>query len=267
MWPLKSLELISDFCKTASTSLKAADEILFGGPGEVGGLFGKLIDSAGKATGGSATTATSRNNLDNPLSTTLLTKINNDNSKNPNITAEELNLDLIKSANLTAKEADLYVISGFVARQVAGHIADNYLKETVYPIKGSVVYCDLALVAEHSGIYVGDGNIAHLDGSGNMEIVTHKKFLARLGGLNPSMSIYVSCLDDNAVGNAAAAERAIAMAGNYTNYHTILNNCHQFTSGCITGNFENSDNFWWMLKDKAEHQYGANSWRTWKMST
>lgn len=271
MWSLKNLELISDLYKITTASLKATDQILFGGPGEVGGLLGtpikNLIDGAEKTTGGSASTATSRSSLENIINTTLSTQIDNNFSKKFTFAAEELNLELIKSGKLTAKEAALYVIAGFVARQITGHIADNYFKETVYPVKGSIIYCDLALIAEHSGIYVGDGNVAHLDGSGNIEIVTQKNFLSRLGGLNPAMSIYVSCSDTNAVGNTVTAERAIAMNGNYTNYNTILNNCHQFTSGCITGNFDNSDNFWWMLKDKAEHQYGANSWRVWKIST
>ena len=50
---------------------------------------------------------------------------------------------------------------------------DNEIRDTVYPVMGSVVYCDLAFGhAEHSGIYIGNDQIVHLDGSGDIEIVT-----------------------------------------------------------------------------------------------
>ncbi|HNW16697.1 MAG TPA: hypothetical protein PKM15_08340, partial [bacterium] len=62
---------------------------------------------------------------------------------------------------------------------------DNVLRDCVYPVKGSVVYCDLAFgSAEHSGIYIGNNEIVHLDGSGNVEIVDPKEFLNRLDGFN-----------------------------------------------------------------------------------
>ncbi|MEI6707904.1 MAG: lecithin retinol acyltransferase family protein, partial [Methylococcales bacterium] len=167
------------------------------------------------------------------------------------------------STEITKKEAASLVAAGFVAHQITTHIVDNYVREKINPVKGCIVYCDLVAVAEHSGVYIGDGKIVHLDGNGKIEVVTKKEFLNRLSGFNTAMSVYVSCSDNHAVGNTSVAERAIAMMSNRRNYNIILDNCHQFTSGCITGNFENSDNFWWMLKNTTEQHYAANSWRVW----
>jgi len=142
---------------------------------------------------------------------------------------------------------------------------DNVLRDCVYPVKGSVVYCDLAFGnAEHSGIYIGNNEIVHLDGSGNVEIVDPKEFLNRLDGFNLAISIYVSCDGSSAVGGDTIAKRAKKMVGEKRDYNLIFDNCHQFTSGCITGNFENSDNFLWMLKDTAEKEINANTWRVWQ---
>lgn len=38
-----------------------------------------------------------------------------------------------------------------------------------------------------------------------------------------------------------------------------MDNCHQFSSGCITGNTENSDNFFWMLEDTLKRKVGAKN--------
>ncbi|MCY3701857.1 MAG: lecithin retinol acyltransferase family protein [Rhodospirillales bacterium] len=80
------------------------------------------------------------------------------------------------------------------------------------------------------------------------------------------MSIYVSCYDERSVGNSRAARRALSMIGRRRNYNLLLDNCHQFVAGCLTGDFENSDNFLWMLKDTASNVLGSNTWRIWNLS-
>ena len=140
---------------------------------------------------------------------------------------------------------------------------DNVIRDTVVPVKGSVVYCSLFEYAEHSGIYIGKNKIVHLDGSGIIEVVSPKEFIERLGGFNTAISIYVSCNGLSATGTNTIARRAKKMVGKGRKYHVILDNCHQFTSGCITGNFENSDNFLWMLKSSANNVLSTNKWRVW----
>jgi hypothetical protein len=151
---------------------------------------------------------------------------------------------------------------GIMGQSVIG----NIFRTKVEPKAGSVVYCDLALVAEHSGIYLGNNQIAHMDGSGFIEIVSPRQFLGRLGGVNPAFSIYVSCDDETAVGKTNTVMRAMEQVGNRTKYNAIMNNCHQFTSGCLTGNFGNADRFLWMLKDTARKFIGATCWSIWDIA-
>ena len=142
---------------------------------------------------------------------------------------------------------------------------DHTIRDKVSNLKsGAVVYCDL-FTAEHSGIYIGNKKIVHLNGDGKIEIVSPKQFLERWGGFNPVMSIYVSCNGTNSVGSYEVAKRAEAQVGKKRNYHLAFDNCHQFTAGCLTGDFEDPNNFLWMLKDEARNALGADTWRVWDL--
>ena len=136
----------------------------------------------------------------------------------------------------------------------------NVFRAQVAPTKGSVVYCDLISgIAEHSGIYVGDNEIVQLSGSGEIKLVDPKEFVENTTG----MSIYVSCYEDEAVGDVQVAERARSQVGRSRDYNLFTDNCHQFSAGCLTGDFENSNNFLWMLMDEASNVLGCNTWRVW----
>ena len=121
---------------------------------------------------------------------------------------------------------------------------------------------------EHSGIYIGGGEVVSLDGDGDVVSESLDEF-------REGQSIYVSCrrkmrrpssfgrpisFDGKAVGDGEVADRAEDMVGSSRSYNPILDNCHQFASGCLTGDFENSDNFLWMLKDTASEELGADAW-------
>lgn len=126
---------------------------------------------------------------------------------------------------------------------------------------GCVVYQDLPLVSEfeHSGIHLGGYRVVSLDKDGDIVEETTREFAQ--GGANER--IYVSCRGEDAVGCTAVAKRARKMLGKSRDYNFILNNCHQFTSGCLTGNFENGDNFLWVLKTTASEVLGVDNWRLW----
>lgn len=171
------------------------------------------------------------------------------------------------ASGISAAELAVLGPVSVVAQGLVRSVIDNFVRGTACPVEGSIVYCDLGLGGislEHSGVYVGNGQIVHLDGSGAIGIVSHKEFLARLGGLNCARDIYVSCDGSNAVGTTGIAERARSMVGTQRNYSFVIDNCHQFSSGCITGNFENSDNFLWSLKHTAEQYLAVNTWRVWE---
>ena len=128
------------------------------------------------------------------------------------------------------------------------------------PEIGSILYCDMYFgYADHSGIYVGDGLIVSLKGTGDIEIESANEFIES----KSAMSIYVSCNGKRSVGKKEIAERAMKKIDETRDYNFILDNCHQFCSRCLTDDFENSDNFRWMLKHRAELVLGANTWRVW----
>ena len=133
-------------------------------------------------------------------------------------------------------------------------------RDSVTPAIGSIVYCDLAFgYADHSGVYIGNNQIVHLNGNGLIEVVSPEGFMANTTAVN----IYVSCKGDYATGKRYIADSAIQMLGANRNYNVIIDNCHQFTAGCINGDFENSCSFMWMLKDEAKNHLNTNTWRQW----
>ncbi len=128
------------------------------------------------------------------------------------------------------------------------------------PEKGSVLYCDLSFgIAEHSDIYVGDNRIVHLNGKGEIEAVSPAAFLSPF----VLQDIYVSCMENSAVGSERVATRALSMVGKKRNYNLVMNNCHQFTTGCLTEDFENSSNLLTFLKMQAKDTLGADTWHLW----
>lgn len=150
------------------------------------------------------------------------------------------------------------------AGTAADSFIDNVIKDKVdSPVIGSMVYCDLP-VGEHSGIYIGSNQIVHLDGDGDIIKSSPNTFMNRLNGANfMASSIYVSCQGDKPVGSIDAAERAKKMIGKKRNYQLFFDNCHQFTAGCLTGEFENPNNFLTFLKDEAANCLEADNWKVW----
>lgn len=147
-------------------------------------------------------------------------------------------------------------------KHVGEYIIDE-MKRRVLPVRGSVVYCDLTLgngIAEHTGIYIGNDKIVHLNRHGFIEAVSPKQFIS---GPTTGFNIYVSCEGESAVGCDEVADFAELMIGQSRDYNVLIDNCHQFTAGCLIGNSENPNNFLWFLKDEAKKCLGADNWRLW----
>lgn len=133
----------------------------------------------------------------------------------------------------------------------------------VKPVIGSIVYCRmLGGLAEHSGVYVGKGMVVHLNGFGMVEKVRFNEFVYCMNGLGQSHDIYVSSSSSSnkAVGKKRTAERAEEAIGTFKEYDMISENCHQFVSGCITGNFDNGDNLMGFLKHTCKRAFLADRW-------
>lgn len=132
------------------------------------------------------------------------------------------------------------------------------------PAPGTPVYCNLAVVVEHTGIYIGDDEIVHLSGDGNIEIVSPQDFVARLDGDNPAEAIFYAAKSDGTpLCRKSIANRARSMAGSRRNYNVFFDNCHQFTCGCITGEFDNPCKLFGMLETMIKYKLGSLTWVKW----
>ena len=146
---------------------------------------------------------------------------------------------------------------------LAQSLSSNLFRKTSRPVRGSLVYCDLVFgYAEHSGIYIGNDKIVHKTGKGKVEIVSSRQFIDN----TTAISIYVSC-DSNgqAIGGEDIALVAEAEVGSISQYKLLGENCHQFCSYCLTGNFYNQTSLLLPLKREAYDYLGATHWRAWDL--
>ena len=158
---------------------------------------------------------------------------------------------------------------------------DNVFRSKVKPVAGSVLYCDLWVGAEHSGIYVGRRKISNIvvDGVAESQVrlsgpasFTSKSWLGS--------KIYVSCDGGGAVGHQAVAKRSYRHVGERAFYGLVIKNCHQFSTKCVKTLEHRDPSFWdkfnplnyidstWEptireLKRTAESHLGATKWRLW----
>lgn len=162
------------------------------------------------------------------------------------------------------------------------YFVDNTFRNKVAPVPGSVLYCDLWVAVEHSGIYIGNGNISNIVVDGlaestvcrsNPQRFTSKSLLGR--------KIYVSCDRNGAVGHPTVARGADAHVGERAFYGLVIKNCHQFSSKCVNyADVVVADASLWdqalsmlavetweptllSLKSAAKKKLGATKWRLW----
>ena len=171
-------------------------------------------------------------------------------------------------ASLIVSAAQAALVKKVVEHTPIGSLAesfvDNVIRDKVTPVVGSVVHCSLYGV-EHTGIYIGNGVIVELLGSGLIRETTPEGFMQ---GTN-AISVYVACDGDQPLGASRIALRAVDMIGRQRQYNVLMDNCHQFSAGCISGDFSNANNFFWMLEDEISQKMNNGSpitWRVWDLS-
>ncbi|WP_337878847.1 hypothetical protein [Rheinheimera sp.] len=102
---------------------------------------------------------------------------------------------------------------------------------TAVPI-GAVVCCEIYHLFEHSGIYIGDGQVIELAGSGLIRALSFERFVGQRSGEDLYLAATAS---GQIIGSAAAAERALSQLYSYQSYDLLRNNCHRFTYACVSG--------------------------------
>lgn len=169
------------------------------------------------------------------------------------------------------------------AKMLAGAIKpikyfiDSNFRAHVEPVPGSVLYCDLMLAVEHSGIYMGHGKIADIvvdslaSADSSVQHSTASEFTSRsqLG-----RKIYVSCDKHGAVGHPHVAMHAQSRIGERRFYGLVFKNCHTFSTHCVEKSNQSHD-AWSLglpstweptiteLKRRARKKLGATRWRLW----
>ena len=110
---------------------------------------------------------------------------------------------------------------------------------------GSILKVNLKLNADHSGIYLGYGNVAELDGSGKIMVRHLDDFLKGDRSWRCGQKIYAAYDSKNRkfLAEDQIALRAIESLCQIRDYHVTNENCHKFSTGCITGNFDNDVTF------------------------
>lgn len=162
------------------------------------------------------------------------------------------------------------------------YFIDATFRDTVVPEPGSVLYCDLWVLVEHSGIYVGGGEISNIVVDGFAEsTVCRSRPESFTSASKLGRKIYVSCDSHGAVGHGTVARGANAHVGEQAFYGLVIKNCHQFSSKCVDyagrdiADSSLFDDLWarmpsetWeptlaMLKEGARKKLGATKWRLW----
>ncbi len=151
-----------------------------------------------------------------------------------------------------------------LARNAATSLIDNYLRGKVQPRVSSLLYVDMFLgAAEHSGIYVGNGEVVELGGDGRVRKVPAKRFLNDGSLKMTAISIYVSSHDGHGMGSEQVAQRALSQVGSRRKYNVLTDNCHRFCIACMTGDDGVPCISLPKLKDIAKQHLGADEWRVW----
>lgn len=163
------------------------------------------------------------------------------------------------------------------------YFIDSNFREQVTPQPGSVLYCDLWLGAEHSGIYVGEEEIANIEVTDIAEGTVNRCGPASFTSKSKlGRKIYVSCNGDGAVGCEVVADKAVSHIGDRGFYGLVFENCHVFSARCVNHSPQNRGDSWFntlvsqinifdesweptikALKESARYKLGATKWRLW----
>lgn len=162
------------------------------------------------------------------------------------------------------------------------YFVDSTFRDKVRPIPGSVVYCELLLAFEHSGIHVGEGYISNIEVDGLADSVVRLSKAADFTTKSAlGRKIYVSCDRNGPVGKPVVARGARAHVGERSFYGLVIKNCHAFSTKCVeyAGRGDSDDSVFDALrtivsdltfhatiaplKKAARAKLGATKWRLW----
>lgn len=118
---------------------------------------------------------------------------------------------------------------------------------------GAIVHCDLYVLVEHTGIYIGNGQIVELTGEGQIRITDFYGFTEGTGAEN----VYAACDGDKLLYSESIKNRALSYVNSSRNYNLLVNNCHKFTAQCVTGNQCNTTTLFSLLEAEIMKHFGV----------
>jgi len=127
---------------------------------------------------------------------------------------------------------------------------------TTVPV-GAVVCCEIYHLFEHSGIYIGDGQVVELAGSGLVRALSFQRFLAQRTG---EELMFACSPEGQLLGSDQTAARALAQLYSYQNYDLLRNNCHRFTFQCVSGQSHPITSFFDLKQELARFWGFQPSW-------
>lgn len=123
---------------------------------------------------------------------------------------------------------------------------------------GSLVMCEIMHLFEHTGIYIGNGWIVELQGTGLVRAITPTQFLA---GRTGEQIAVATGLHHRIFASEHIAERAAQHIYSYQTYDLLRNNCHRFSVSCITGRFNQVTSFFDLKQELQQHWQSPIVWR------
>lgn len=97
---------------------------------------------------------------------------------------------------------------------------------------GAVVVCEIFHLFEHTGIYIGEGEIVELQGTGLVRSVSINRFFDNRSGNH----LLAACnRAGEVITSQDCAQRAVSQIFTYQPYDLLTNNCHRFTQACVSG--------------------------------
>lgn len=118
--------------------------------------------------------------------------------------------------------------------------------------EGSILYCKLPSIfgnVEHSGIYVGENKVIEYNRDEEVVCISLEEFLGGTSSIRLGLYIYAACDNQgNILHDKKIADNARKWLGYKSTYNVLFNNCHMFTSSCMTGLRDNPDTFFWFLE-------------------
>lgn len=141
----------------------------------------------------------------------------------------------------------------------------RYSSTHLEPGLGSPVYCDLLFgLAEHSGIYIGDFDVMQLNRHGLVEVVNLLEFTDNISTTSRDIFFPLDKSNSTSIEFKDAYWRAILNEDEKIKYNVVTNNCHKFTSGCLTGDFDQNNQLLDFMKCTTEEVYGKPiEWCRW----